>query len=48
MAVGVHSNRDLADAIEHSGLETHVIGDPLPPRKVLEATWEWFEVGAKI
>jgi 2,4-dienoyl-CoA reductase-like NADH-dependent reductase (Old Yellow Enzyme family)/thioredoxin reductase len=48
MAVGVRPNRDLAGAIEPSGLEIHVIGDAFQPRKALEAVWEGFEVGLKI
>jgi 2,4-dienoyl-CoA reductase-like NADH-dependent reductase (Old Yellow Enzyme family)/thioredoxin reductase len=48
MAVGVRSNRDLAGVLQYSGLEIHVIGDALQPRKALEAIWEGFEVGSKI
>jgi 2,4-dienoyl-CoA reductase-like NADH-dependent reductase (Old Yellow Enzyme family)/thioredoxin reductase len=48
MAVGVRPNRDLAGAIEPSGMEIHVIGDAFQPRKALEAIWEGFEVGLKI
>jgi 2,4-dienoyl-CoA reductase-like NADH-dependent reductase (Old Yellow Enzyme family)/thioredoxin reductase len=48
MAVGVRPNRDLAGAIEPSGLEIHVIGDAFQPRKALEAIWEGFDVGLKI
>ena len=48
MAVGVRSNRDLAGALEHSGLEIYVVGDAFQPRKALEAIWEGFEVGLKV
>jgi 2,4-dienoyl-CoA reductase-like NADH-dependent reductase (Old Yellow Enzyme family)/thioredoxin reductase len=48
LAMGVRPNRDLAGAIEPSGLEIHVIGDAFQPRKALEAIWEGFEVGLKI
>ncbi|MGQ9833710.1 MAG: oxidoreductase [Candidatus Villigracilaceae bacterium] len=48
MAVGVRPNRELAGALEHSGLEIFVIGDAFQPRKALEAIWEGFETGAKI
>jgi 2,4-dienoyl-CoA reductase-like NADH-dependent reductase (Old Yellow Enzyme family)/thioredoxin reductase len=48
MAVGIRPNRDLAGALEHSGLEIHVVGDAFQPRKALEAIWEGFEVGLKV
>ncbi|MFZ5821995.1 MAG: NAD(P)/FAD-dependent oxidoreductase [Chloroflexota bacterium] len=48
MAVGVRPNRELAGALEHSGLELYVIGDALQPRKALEAIREGFQVGAEI
>jgi len=48
MAVGVRSNRDLAGVLQYGGLEIHVIGDALQPRKALEAIWEGFEAGSKI
>jgi 2,4-dienoyl-CoA reductase-like NADH-dependent reductase (Old Yellow Enzyme family)/thioredoxin reductase len=48
LAVGVRPNRQLAGILEFSGLEIHVIGDALQPRKALEAIWEGFEVGLKI
>jgi 2,4-dienoyl-CoA reductase-like NADH-dependent reductase (Old Yellow Enzyme family)/thioredoxin reductase len=48
VAVGVRSNRELADALEQSSLENHVVGDAVQPRKALEAIWEGFEIGLKI
>ena len=48
MAVGVRPNRELANELEDSGLELHIIGDAFQPRKALEAIWEGFEVGLKI
>jgi NADPH-dependent 2,4-dienoyl-CoA reductase/sulfur reductase-like enzyme len=48
VAVGVRPNRELADALGPSGLEMHVVGDAVQPRKALEAIWEGFEVGLKI
>jgi NADPH-dependent 2,4-dienoyl-CoA reductase/sulfur reductase-like enzyme len=48
MAVGVRANRELVDVLKNSGLDMHVIGDAVKPRKALEAIWEGFEVGAKI
>jgi 2,4-dienoyl-CoA reductase-like NADH-dependent reductase (Old Yellow Enzyme family)/thioredoxin reductase len=48
MAVGVRSNREVPDALAGSGLEMHVIGDALEPRKALEAVREGFEVGRRL
>jgi 2,4-dienoyl-CoA reductase-like NADH-dependent reductase (Old Yellow Enzyme family)/thioredoxin reductase len=48
MAVGVRPDRELADGLEGSGLELHVIGDAVEPRKVLDAIWEAFEVAIKL
>ena len=48
MAVGVRPNRELADGLEGSGVEYHVVGDALEPRKVLEAVWEAFQIAAKL
>ena len=48
MAVGVRPERELANELEDSGLELHIIGDAFQPRKALEAIWEGFEVGLKI
>lgn len=45
MAVGVRPNRKLVEALQDSGLELHVIGDAVRPRKALEAVWEGFNVG---
>jgi S-adenosylhomocysteine hydrolase len=36
------------DVLKNSGLDMHVIGDAVKPRKALEAIWEGFEVGLKI
>ncbi|MGD8868489.1 MAG: FAD-dependent oxidoreductase [Gemmatimonadales bacterium] len=48
LAVGVRSNRELADGLEGSGLELHVVGDAVEPRRVLEAIQEAFEVAAEL
>jgi 2,4-dienoyl-CoA reductase-like NADH-dependent reductase (Old Yellow Enzyme family)/thioredoxin reductase len=48
LAVGFRSNRELADRLEGTGLEFHVIGDALEPRGAGEAIWEGFEVAAKL
>jgi 2,4-dienoyl-CoA reductase-like NADH-dependent reductase (Old Yellow Enzyme family)/thioredoxin reductase len=48
MAVGARPERDLADKLEDSGLEFHIIGDAFQPRKALEAIWEGFEVGLNV
>jgi 2,4-dienoyl-CoA reductase-like NADH-dependent reductase (Old Yellow Enzyme family)/thioredoxin reductase len=48
LAVGVKANRELADGLEGSGLEFHVVGDAVEPRKVLEAIQEAFEVAAQL
>jgi 2,4-dienoyl-CoA reductase-like NADH-dependent reductase (Old Yellow Enzyme family)/thioredoxin reductase len=48
MAVGVRANRELADALEGSGLEYHVVGDAVEPRQVPEAIREGFEVAARL
>jgi NADPH-dependent 2,4-dienoyl-CoA reductase/sulfur reductase-like enzyme len=48
MAVGIRANRELVDVLKNSGLDMHVIGDAVKPRKALEAIWEGFEVGLKI
>ena len=48
MAVGVAANRELADGLEGSGLEYHVVGDAVEPRQALEAIWEAFEVAASL
>jgi 2,4-dienoyl-CoA reductase-like NADH-dependent reductase (Old Yellow Enzyme family)/thioredoxin reductase len=48
MAVGARPERDLADKLEDSRSELHIIGDAFQPRKALEAIWEGFEVGLKV
>ena len=48
LAVGVRPNRELADGLEGSGLELHVVGDAVEPRRVLEAIEEAFEVAATL
>jgi 2,4-dienoyl-CoA reductase-like NADH-dependent reductase (Old Yellow Enzyme family)/thioredoxin reductase len=48
MAVGVRANRELADALEGSGLEYHVVGDAVEPRQVPEAMREAFEVATRL
>jgi 2,4-dienoyl-CoA reductase-like NADH-dependent reductase (Old Yellow Enzyme family)/thioredoxin reductase len=48
LAVGVQPNRELIDGLEGSGLEYHVVGDAVEPRRVLEAVWEAFETAAKL
>lgn len=48
LAVGVLPNRELADRLEGSGLQTHVIGDALEPRKALEAIREGFQVATRL
>lgn len=48
MAVGVRPNRELAETLQDSGMEMHIIGDAVQPRKVLEAIQEGFDIGAKI
>ncbi|KPK81227.1 MAG: hypothetical protein AMS25_07420 [Gemmatimonas sp. SM23_52] len=48
LAVGVRPNRELADGLEGSGLQTHVIGDALEPRKALEAIREGFQVATRL
>ncbi len=48
MAVGVRPVRELVGALEHSGLEVHLIGDAVQPRKALETIWEGFTIGLKI
>jgi 2,4-dienoyl-CoA reductase-like NADH-dependent reductase (Old Yellow Enzyme family)/thioredoxin reductase len=48
VAVGVSANRELADGLEGSGLEYHVIGDAVEPRRVLEAVSEAFEVAMNL
>jgi NADPH-dependent 2,4-dienoyl-CoA reductase/sulfur reductase-like enzyme len=48
IAVGVRPNRALPDALDGSGLDVHVIGDALEPRRALEAIREGFEVGNQV
>jgi NADPH-dependent 2,4-dienoyl-CoA reductase/sulfur reductase-like enzyme len=48
LAVGFRPNRALADSLEGSGLELHIIGDALEPRGAGEAIWEGFEIAAKL
>jgi NADH dehydrogenase FAD-containing subunit len=48
LAVGVQSDRQLAEGLEGSGLEFHVVGDAVEPRRVLEAIQEAFEVAARL
>jgi 2,4-dienoyl-CoA reductase-like NADH-dependent reductase (Old Yellow Enzyme family)/thioredoxin reductase len=48
LAVGVRPDRDLAQALEGSGLEAHLIGDAVEPRGVGEAIREGFEAGARL
>ncbi len=48
LAVGFRSNRELADDLEGSGLELHMIGDAVEPRGAGEAIREGFEVAAKL
>jgi NADPH-dependent 2,4-dienoyl-CoA reductase/sulfur reductase-like enzyme len=48
IAVGVRSDRALPDALDGSGLEVHVIGDAVEPRRALEAIREGFEVGDRV
>jgi 2,4-dienoyl-CoA reductase-like NADH-dependent reductase (Old Yellow Enzyme family)/thioredoxin reductase len=48
MAVGVRASRELADGLDGSGLEYHVVGDAVEPRQALEAIWEAFEVGGRL
>jgi NADPH-dependent 2,4-dienoyl-CoA reductase/sulfur reductase-like enzyme len=48
LAVGVRSNRELAVGLEGSGLEYHVVGDAVEPRRVLEAVQEAFEVAVNL
>ncbi len=45
MAVGVRSNRTLADALADRDWEIHVIGDAAEPRRAMEAIREGFDVG---
>ena len=46
LAVGVSPNLELAEGLEGSGLELHLIGDALEPRGAGEAIREGFEVAA--
>lgn len=48
IAVGVRSNRTLANALAGSDLEIYVIGDAVEPRKALEAIQEGFDVGNRV
>ena len=48
VAVGVSANRELADGLEGSGVEYHVVGDAVEPRRVLEAVREAFEVARNL
>ncbi len=48
VAVGVRSNRELADALAGSGLEIHTIGDAKEPRGVGEAVLEGLEAGSSV
>jgi len=48
LAVGFRPNRELANGLEGSGLEFHVIGDAVEPRGAGEAILEGFEVAAKL
>lgn len=48
MAVGVRPNRELAGALENSGMEMYVVGDALQPRKAMEAIWEGFEAALRL
>ena len=48
IAIGVRSNRELAEALAESDLETYIIGDAVEPRKALDAIHEGFEIGIKV
>ena len=48
LAVGFQHNRELAESLEGTGLELHVIGDALEPRGAGEAIWEGFEIAARL
>ena len=48
LAVGFQPNRELAESLEGTGLELHVIGDALEPRGAGEAIWEGFEIAARL
>jgi len=42
IALGLKSNRELAEALQDTVPETYVIGDCVEPRKVINAIWEGF------
>ena len=42
LALGLKPNQELADALGDTVPETHVIGDCVEPRKVMDAVWEGF------
>ncbi len=48
VAVGVQSNRALAEELEGSGLEIYLVGDAREPRGAGEAILEGLEVGATV
>lgn len=48
LAVGMQPNRELAETLEQSELEMHIVGDAVQPRKVLEAIGEGFDVGLMV
>ena len=48
MAVGMAANRELAEGLEGSGIDYHVVGDAVEPRQALDAIWEAFEVGTRL
>ena len=48
VAVGVQANRELAERLEGSGLEIHLVGDAKEPRGAGEAILEGLEVGSSV
>ncbi len=43
LALGYESDHELADSLKGKGIELHVIGDCVKPRKIIDAVWEGFE-----
>jgi 2,4-dienoyl-CoA reductase-like NADH-dependent reductase (Old Yellow Enzyme family)/thioredoxin reductase len=48
LAVGVGPNREIAEALEGTGIELHVVGDANEPRGVLEAVQEAYDVAVHL
>ncbi len=48
LAAGARPNIELLEALKDKGYVTHLVGDCIEPRRIMEAVYEGFEVGRAI